>query len=505
MKTKSIFISIIAALTISTVAKAENLVIIHSNDVHGHVAVEKVKDDGGSARMKVVIDSIRSAEKHTLLVDAGDGVQGYLYFNVFGGEVEYNVMNMLGYDIVIPGNHEFDNGIEALAKNYKRLKAKKLSANYDFRRTPVKGIKEYVIKKFGGRRIAFIGVGCQPKGMISDKNCVGLGYRDAISVADSLATVLKTKKKADLVVVLSHIGYVADEPWLPSDTLMAINSTDIDVIIGGHSHTVIDPRKGDIKNIFTNRAGKKVLVAQTGRYGRNLGKITIDLDNIDNTPNSEIIAINSRLDSRSDGSVERFLKPYTIEVDKLSAVVIGRSEAEYPNGEMNPLSNWVADKILEIGKTLTDRKIDFAVGNKGGVRRPLTVGDVTMGQMLTMLPFENYVTVIELTGKDVAEAFNSMAARDGDAVSAGVSAKMKDRHAYDISINGEPLDPERTYVVATIDYLANGGDNMKAFTRGKQIATSQVQLKFNVIDIIKEMTARGEAIKPDTTTRISLE
>ena len=129
MKTKSIFISIIAALTISTVAKAENLVIIHSNDVHGHVAVEKVKDDGGSARMKVVIDSIRSAEKHTLLVDAGDGVQGYLYFNVFGGEVEYNVMNMLGYDIVIPGNHEFDNGIDALAKNYKRLKAKKLSAN----------------------------------------------------------------------------------------------------------------------------------------------------------------------------------------------------------------------------------------------------------------------------------------------------------------------------------------------------------------------------------------
>ena len=172
---------------------------------------------------------------------------------------------------------------------------------------------------------------------------------------------------------------------------------------------------------------------------------------------------------------------------------------------MNPLSNWVADKILEIGKTLTDRKIDFAVGNKGGVRRPLTVGDVTMGQMLTMLPFENYVTVIELTGKDVAEAFNSMAARDGDAVSAGVSAKMKDRHAYDISINGEPLHPERTYVVATIYYLANGGDNMKAFTRGKQIATSQVQLKFNVIDIIKEMTARGEAIKPDTTTRISLE
>ena len=183
-------------------------------------------------------------------------------------------------------------------------------------------------------------------------------------------------------------------------------------------------KDGD-KNIFTNRAGKKVLVAQTGRYGRNLGKITIDLDNIDSTPKSEIIAINSRLDSRSDGSVERFLKPYTVEVDKLSAVVIGRSEAEYPNGEMNPLSNWVADKILEIGKTLTDRKIDFAVGNKGGVRRPLTVGDVTMGQMLTMLPFENYVTVIELTGKDVAEAFNSMAARDGDAVSAGVSARTR--------------------------------------------------------------------------------
>ncbi|MGM9832822.1 MAG: bifunctional metallophosphatase/5'-nucleotidase [Candidatus Limisoma sp.] len=505
MKTKNLFIATLAALTISAAAKAESLVIMHSNDVHGHVAVEKVKDDGGSARMKVVIDSIRAAEKHTLLVDAGDDVQGYLYFNVFGGEVEYNVMNILGYDIAIPGNHEFDNGIEALAKNYKRLKATKLSANYDFRHTPVKGVKEYVIKKFCGRRIAFIGVGCQPKGMISDKNCVGMGYRDAIAVADSLATVLKTKKKADLVVVLSHIGYVADEPWLPNDTLMAINSSDIDVIIGGHSHTVIDPHKGDVKNVFTNRVGKKVLVAQTGRYGRNLGKITIDLDNITDTPRSELIAINSRLDSRSDGFVERFLKPYTAEVDKLAAVVIGSSKAEYPNGEMNPLSNWVADKILEIGTTLTDRKIDFAVGNKGGVRRPLTVGDVTMGQMLTMLPFENYVTVIELTGKDVAEAFNSMAARDGDAVSAGVRAKMKDHKAYDITINGEPLDPERTYVVATLDYLANGGDNMVAFTRGKQIGMSEKQLKYNVIDIVKEMTARGEAINPDTTSRIVLE
>ncbi|MGM9841002.1 MAG: bifunctional metallophosphatase/5'-nucleotidase [Candidatus Limisoma sp.] len=505
MKTTKLFIATIAALTISAAAQAESLVIMHSNDVHGHVAVEKVKDDGGSARMKVVIDSIRAAEKHTLLVDAGDDVQGYLYFNVFGGEVEYNVMNILGYDIAIPGNHEFDNGIEALAKNYKRLKATKLSANYDFRRTPVKGVKEYAIKKFCGRRIAFIGVGCQPKGMISDKNCVGMGYRDAIAVADSLATVLKTKKKADLVVVLSHIGYVADEPWLPNDTLLAKNSTDIDVIIGGHSHTVIDPRKGDVKNVFTNRAGKKVLVAQTGRYGRYLGKITIDLDNITEMPRSELIAINSRLDSRSDGSVERFLKPYTAEVDKLAGVVIGRSEAEFPNGEMNPLSNWVADKILEIGTTLTDRKIDFAVGNKGGVRRPLTVGDVTMGQMLTMLPFENYATVIELSGKDIAEAFNSMAARDGDAVSAGVRAKMKDHRAYDITINGEPLDPERTYVVATLDYLANGGDNMVAFTRGKQIGMSEKQLKYNVIDIIKEMTARGESINPDTTPRIVLE
>ena len=105
MKTKNLFIAILAALTISAAAKAESLVIMHSNDVHGHVAVEKVKDDGGSARMKVVIDSIRAAEKHTLLVDAGDDVQGYLYFNVFGGEVEYKVMNILGYDIAIPGNH----------------------------------------------------------------------------------------------------------------------------------------------------------------------------------------------------------------------------------------------------------------------------------------------------------------------------------------------------------------------------------------------------------------
>ena len=504
MKTIRFIFSAAMALLAATPINAEQLVIMHTNDVHGNLEPAKKGDRGGIVRRKVLVDSIRNAEKNTMLIDAGDDVQGFLYFTLYGGKAEYEAMNRLGYELTVPGNHEFDNGMDSLASNYRILKAEKLCANYDVTGTPLQGlVKEFTIRNFDGKKIAFIGVGCQPKGMIAPENIVGVKYKDAVAVADSIAGLLKSEGKADYAVVVSHIGYSTDRPELPSDSLLASRSRNVDLIIGGHSHTLIDPKdKNHPEYLIKNRDGKYVLVAQTGRWGERLGKITIDLDNLDKVPDYELLPVDSRYDGRGDSELKNWLAGYTAGVDSLKTIIIGKSVAAYPNGMMNPLSNWVADMVYEIGQSLTDRKVDLAIVNKGGIRQPLPKGDVSLGLILSMLPFTNRVDVIELDGKSLLEGLDVMASRGGDAVSGHVSAGMKGGKVIDVEINGKPVDPDRIYVVATIDYLAEGGDNMASFTNGKTIARSENVLKMDAVDYIKRMTQEGKSIDPDTAERM---
>ena len=496
MKAKTLLTS--AVLSFVPVA-ADELVIMHTNDVHGYVDPEKPTDMGGFLRRKVLVDSIRGAEKHTLLVDAGDDVQGYMYFTLYGGKVEYTLMDRLGYDIVVPGNHEFDNGMEALKANYSLLNADRICANYDFTGTVLEGVfQPYTIKTFDGKRIAFIGVGCQPKGMISDANIEGVEYSDAMAVADSVAGALKSGKKADYAVVVSHIGYYGSK-GLPSDSLLAATSRNVDVIIGGHSHTLVNPKNPNPPCHIKNAVGKTVLVAQTGKLGQYLGKVTIDLDNLSATPDYELLPVDSRYDNRIDASLNEWLKPYRAGVDERMNKAIGTCEADMSG---DALINWVADLVYDLGSEMTDYKVDMAVINKGGIRRPMLRGGVSQGLIETMLPFNNRVVLLEIDGKSLQEGFDVMASRGGDGISMQASAGMKDGKAVDVMIGGKPLDPNKTYLIATIDYLAGGGDYMQSFTRAKLVDASTHVLKEDAVAYVKAMAAKGNTIKPDMTKRM---
>ena len=329
-------------------------------------------------------------------------------------------------------------------------------------------------------------------------------YSDAVSVADSIAGMLKDRGMADYAIVVSHLGYEVDRPELPSDSILAVTSRNVDLIIGGHTHTVIDPSAADCpKYVFKNRDGRDVMIAQTGKWGEYLGKITLDLDNLQALPEYELLPVDSRYDGRYDAGFSEWLRGYTDGVEQLKREVIGRSAAAYGAGEMNPLSNWVADAVYDIAAGMTERKIDLAIINKGGIRQPLPEGDVSMGLVLTMLPFTNSVVVMEIDGRSLQEGLDVMAGRGGDAVSRHVSAGMKGGRAVDVEIGGKPLEPDRKYLVATIDYLANGGDNMASFAMGgKVVARSEEQLKTDIINHIKQLTASGKAIEPDTTVRM---
>lgn len=273
-----VFLLSLALLLCAPANGEKKLIIIHTNDTHSQIeptdpAAAKNRDAGGILRRKAFIDSVRTVEKNVLLLDAGDFVQGTPYFNFYKGEIEVRMMNELGYDVATLGNHEFDNGVEALADMLKPAQFDVVQANYDVSNTPLKNkIKPYVIKKIDGVKVGIIGLSVDPKGLIAEKNAKGIIYNDPIQVANRLAAELK-QKGVDLVVVLSHIGYEYGDPKIFSDRKLASESSDIDIIIGGHTHTWL-PEVVKVKNA----ENRDVVIAQTGKSGLNIGYIEIILD-----------------------------------------------------------------------------------------------------------------------------------------------------------------------------------------------------------------------------------
>lgn len=490
----------ICALTYSG-AHAEKLVLLHTNDTHSQIDPTE-QDLGGIARRKVVIDSVKSVNPNTLLIDAGDIVQGTLFFNIYKGEVEEKLMNALGYDLRILGNHEFDNGIDDLAKNISTSTAELLASNYQMRGTPLEGLfKPYTIKEYDGKKIAFLPLNLRPEGMISTPNYTGMGYVDAMEAANNLAWMLKNIMQVDYVVALSHLGYDSNMP--PNDKQIAAMSKDIDVIIGGHSHTLINPDDPTSKpHTVKNADGKDVLVAQTGRKGTYIGEITIDLDHLDTLPDYKVIKIDSRLDDKVSPEIEQIIAPYRAEVDRLNSNVVTKTARELDR-DSNGLLNYMSDFTAERGRQLADN-VDFAIINRGGLRNTLPKGNITEGQLITLLPFFNRVEVIDIKGSDLAAAFDQMASIGGNGVSKEVVAEFDPdtRKCTSILINGKPLDPNATYRIATNDYLAQGGDYMTTLKNHKKVAESPNYYFDDIIYYFTKGAGKGKTINPKDNARM---
>ncbi|MDE5942357.1 MAG: bifunctional metallophosphatase/5'-nucleotidase [Muribaculaceae bacterium] len=494
-------IAAVAAAIVMTVPvlSAGELVILQTNDTHSQLDPTD-KNLGGIQRRKVVVDSIRAVNPDLLLIDAGDAVQGTLFFTLYGGEAEMKMMNALGYDYAILGNHDFDNGVAPLVENLKHSDAKWISTNYDLSGSPLQPyFSPYAIREVDGKKIGIIGINLDPKGMISEGNYDGVVYLDGIKAANATAWHLKHNEKVDMVIAVTHIGY--DDVPLPSDKELASKSEDIDIILGGHSHTVIKPGSGD--EWVTNAAGRKVLVTQNGKSGLLISQVTVDLDSIgQKLPEYKQIAIDSRLDGRIDHSLDSILSPYRKGVDEMMALKIGESAMEL-GSDGAPLLNFLSDFVLERGKELAGKNVDLALLNKGSIRRGLPKGAITQGQIITMQPFDNRILVEEIKGSDLAAAFDVMALRGGDGVSRGVEAVFDPatHKCVSIVINGKPLDPDATYRVATIDYLANGGDYMEPLKRGTVIARSPAIVYNDLIDHIRK-NYRKRKINPPAAVRM---
>lgn len=523
MNSRHLLLKFAAAIAIAlpVMATAENLVILHTNDTHSLIDPDK-DGRGGVLQRKAIIDSVRKAEKNVILVDAGDMVQGTLYFKYFKGDVEYPLMNMLGYDIRILGNHEFDNGMKDLAKYYKDVKADRLSANYDFSGTELQGMFDpYVIKKVGGKKIGFIGINVDPESLISKENIEGVKFKDVIKTANETAAYLKNRKKCDLVVVVSHIGVVKENDKA-TDYDLARASRDIDIIIGGHSHTVIEPdNKGKYPSIVENAAGRPVLIAQTGKYGKKLGYIKIDLDALKSlTPDRydyELIDVTDRFpEDKLDPKIRAFIAPYKHVVDSVNNRVIGRSLYDLNSDDRNGgYANWAADYARWFGQLVLDSingrdgmplRLDLGVMNVGGIRQNMPKGDVTEGEILATFPFANRMVITAVKGADIIDALKVAAKKGGEGISGNVRVVVdNDNNLKRVVIDGREMDPEKIYNVATIDYVAAGNDDLAGFGRGKLLWRDNVEMAVPMLRYVNHLTRLGLPIAPDMTGRFQKE
>ena len=511
---KKLLLSLVLLTGGTLVSPAEDLVILTTNDTHSNIDFDD-NGKGGILPRKAIIDSVRRAEKNVILVDAGDMVQGTLYFKYFKGDVEYPIFNMMDYDIRILGNHEFDNGLDQLAAHWKNVKADRLSANYDFKGTPAEGLFEpYVIKKVGKKKIGFIGINVDPASLISKENYAGMTYHDAISTANKTAAFLRKSKKCDLVVAVTHIGYEAI-PGKASDMELARQSRDIDIIIGGHSHTFVDPATPEKTPYWIeNAAGKPVLVTQTGKYGRNVGYIKIDLDNIKKHQfDYEYIPVTDRFSPEAyDKNIENFLAPYKHKVDSVNSNVIGWSLQDMVNYDRNgAYANWSADFGLWQGRHIADSirstgkdfpEVDMSFMNVGGIRQPMKKGPVTEGQILSTFPFSNHMVIIEIKGKDIIEALKIAALKGGEAISENVRVVTDGKgNLLRVTIDGDEMDPEKIYRVATIDYVSHGNDDLVSMANNRELWRDNKEMCAEVMRYIRHLTSLGVPISSDPNGR----
>ncbi len=254
------------------------LCILHTNDTHSRIDPYPENDPnfpgmGGYARRAALINQIRNESNHVLLLDAGDIFQGTPYYNMYGGEPELKLMSKMGYDATTIGNHEFDNGLDGLLDVMHHAKFPFVSSNYDFSNTPLHGkIKPFHIINKAGLKIGIYGLGIELEGLVSRNLYGNTIYIDPVYVARKTETLLKEEHQCQLIICLSHLGYEYDSNKV-SDVIIAEKTRYTDIILGGHTHTLLDPP--DKKE---NSLGKIVTIGQTGYAGVRLGRMDVHIN-----------------------------------------------------------------------------------------------------------------------------------------------------------------------------------------------------------------------------------
>lgn len=278
--TKYILTALLIGSACGMSATGENEVelrIVHTNDTHScvmpvspHSSDTALADKGGFVRRAALVRDLRAEDNSLLLFDSGDFSQGSAYYNLYKGEVEVKLMNEMRYDAATIGNHEFDFGLENMARIFRMAGFPIVCANYHVEGTVLEGlVKPYVILERKGVKIGVFGLGTQLEGMVASENYAGVIYEDPITAANRVADILKHREHCDLVVCLSHLGWQIDGI---DDSEVIPATRDIDIVLGGHSHTYMEHPE-----VVKNADGEYVYCNQMGKHGRYVGELSLQM------------------------------------------------------------------------------------------------------------------------------------------------------------------------------------------------------------------------------------
>lgn len=499
-------VSIAAAAADTTTGMGKHITILHTNDTHAR-AVE-ASPAMGFAKVAGIADKYRSENPNTLLLDAGDAVHGTTFATLVEGESIVKVMNEIGYQAIVPGNHEFNYGSERLLELADMMNFPMISANVK-KKDGTRLFDPYIIKEVDGVKIGIIAL-TTPETMYktNPKNVEGLDITDP--AAEAKVLVNEIRGKVDVVVVLGHLGQDASS----TDTSFKVvkEVPGIDVFIDGHSHTVLqDGLVSDHGTLiasageYTNYVGVIDLWVDGGKVTKKQATLIDETEAKDIKPNEKVAALVS--------SIQKEQEPILKEEVANTAVHLDGERAQVRAGESN-LGDLLADALRDVAQA------DIALTNGGGIRASIKEGTVTKGDIITVLPFGNQVVSLDVKGADILAALENGVASypepsggfpqvSGIKFSIDASADKGNR-VHSVTVSGKALDPEATYKLATNDFTAVGGDEYTMFAKysisGMYGAMDEALInymqKLGAVDIktdgrIKE-EAKAPAVEPET-------
>ena len=479
------------------------VVILHTNDFHGNLVpvIDANKNSvAGAAREATIINSVRSTfgKDHVLLVDAGDAIQGATIANMFQGKNVIEVYNAMGYDVATLGNHEWDYGQQV-------LKDRIAEAKFDYVNANVTGVnlgwKSNVIKNVAGINIGLFGVITSDlPTIVAPSSLTGVGVADPITTAQNQIVDLKGQG-AQYIVALSHCGY--ENGGAPLDPAIAAGAPGINLIIGGHSHTVLK----------TAAMVGKTMITQTGTAGAYVGKEVIDFTTYQGKVTKQSVSyelVPTVTSVPEDPAIKAIVDGYNNQLTEKLSVVIGKAlvaldgeRADVRTKETN-LGNYVTDWM----RISTGADIAFEDG--GSIRVSIPAGDVTVGSIYNVLPFDNILEILEIKGSTLKVALeNSVSAYPAQAGAfaqvSGFSftfdpSKPVGSRVVSITKDGKPMDMDATYKLCVQDFTALGGDGYAMLKGAKVVYQSS---EWNRDGLVNYITANPE-INPTVEGRITV-
>ncbi|MDR0290410.1 MAG: 5'-nucleotidase C-terminal domain-containing protein [Treponema sp.] len=466
--------------------KTYELVLLHTNDHHGVILPNN--GQGGLAQRASFVKSVREANANVLLVDAGDINTGTALSNMFAAEADIQAYNIMGYDAATFGNHEFDGDQAKLDRQIQLAAFPFVSSNIKTADGQFLGGHQYLIKNYEGLRVGVLGITTLRTLHIASPD-KGLNFLPEIAAATDAVSLLRNKEKAGIVIALTHMGDRKESPDHITSLDLAAAVAGIDIIVDGHSHSkYAQPKRvGDTWIVSAYEWGK---IAGKGLLSIVNGKLV----NFE----WEAVEIGDGSGYQPDPAIMAMLQPYMAQAEASLKEVVGEAAAAFPFGNRETryhetaLGNMICDANVWYFKTVYNQAVDFAFHNGGNMRAALPHGPITREQILTILPFENYLFIVSLSGSQLIELFDFIATiPQGNGGFPQFSSEV--RYTLDapgktingLTIGGAAIEPDKQYRFCTNDYLLGGGDGYAVLIGAAEPFNTSLLLSYVVIEYIR--------------------